>query len=459
MTESGAEASTLQYAPTPGRKRHRASIIISWTLIAAAVLLIFTFNQLELHSPPKVVDGEVNPNIPMELTARYVVGAKQFLPPGSLGPMAAFMQQLDTASTTTPDHLREAIAAGELEGGTEALARIDAVLWHLQNAPLRNDDRILQVIYSGGSSTLTSTQRANLISRYGWFGHLALGFGQSATDPDRQIALHDAIRGFAAIISMLFIVGGAIILGIGLLITALVLYADRKIHPAYIASAVDTAPFLEAFAVYLVGSILIGLLVGRFSGHLHFNVTYLLALCVPVGVAAFWPLWRGVSVPDWRSGLGWHTGTGVFREMFWGITVYIAGLPLIALAALVTIVLAKWSGAQPTHPIVNQVAEPGSALRLYILASVYAPLAEESLFRGALFHHLRGRHGWWFSAIVVSLIFAAIHPQGWAAIPALGMIAMTFAAIREWRGTIIASAAAHALNNGVVLTVLLLATS
>jgi len=36
---------------------------------------------------------------------------------------------------------------------------------------------------------------------------------------------------------------------------------------------------------------------------------------------------------------------------------------------------------------------------------------------------------------------------------------MTFAAIREWRGTIIASAAAHALNNGVVLTVLLLATS
>jgi membrane protease YdiL (CAAX protease family) len=76
-----------------------------------------------------------------------------------------------------------------------------------------------------------------------------------------------------------------------------------------------------------------------------------------------------------------------------------------------------------------------------------------------LFHHLRSRHGWWVSAVVVSLLFAAIHPQGWAAIPTLGMIAMTFAAIREWRGTIIASAAAHALNNAAVLTVLIIATN
>jgi membrane protease YdiL (CAAX protease family) len=373
--------------------------------------------------------------------------------------MAAFMQQMDAAAVTTPDRLREAIAAGELEGSAEALARIRALRPRLHEGPLYSDGEMLRTIYTAGPATLTAQQRQALVSRYGWFGRLALSFGQPATDPDRLAAIHDAVRGFAAVVALIGVVLSAIGLGMVLFIIALVRFADGKIRPAYVTSAVDTAPFLEAFAVYLVGSILVGLLVGRFSGHLHLNAAYLLAACVPVGLAVLWPLWRGVSVSDWRSGLGWHTGTGVFREMFWGITVYVTGLPLIALAALVTVVLSKWTGAQPTHPIVNQAAEPGSALRLYILASVFAPLAEESLFRGALFHHLRGRHGWWISAIVVSLIFAAIHPQGWAAIPALGMIAMTFAAIREWRGTVIASAAAHALNNGVVLTVLLLATS
>jgi membrane protease YdiL (CAAX protease family) len=142
-----------------------------------------------------------------------------------------------------------------------------------------------------------------------------------------------------------------------------------------------------------------------------------------------------------------------------GIVGYIAGLPLLAAGAVVTLVLTRLSGAQTSHPIVNQAAGLQSALRLFVLASVFAPLAEESLFRGALFHHLRHRHAWWISALVVSLIFAAIHPQGWAAIPPLAMIAVTFAAIREWRGTIVASATAHALNNGMITLVLVIATS
>ncbi len=78
------------------------------------------------------------------------------------------------------------------------------------------------------------------------------------------------------------------------------------------------------------------------------------------------------------------------------------------------------------------------------------------MFRGALFHHLRRRHGWWLSAVASALLFAAIHPQGLAGIPGLMSLAIVFAGIREWRGSLIAPITAHFLNNGIIVTLLLL---
>jgi membrane protease YdiL (CAAX protease family) len=63
--------------------------------------------------------------------------------------------------------------------------------------------------------------------------------------------------------------------------------------------------------------------------------------------------------------------------------------------------------------------------------------------------------GFLVSAVVSSFVFAAIHPQGWAAIPVLGAIAFVLAGIREWRGSIVGCVVAHALNNGVVTVMLL----
>jgi membrane protease YdiL (CAAX protease family) len=94
-------------------------------------------------------------------------------------------------------------------------------------------------------------------------------------------------------------------------------------------------------------------------------------------------------------------------------------------------------------------------LALYGLVCVFAPVIEETMFRGALFHHFRRRWGWLISATAIASIFAIIHPQGWVAFPALYAIAMVLAALREWRGSIIAPMAAHALNNFIVLTLAL----
>jgi membrane protease YdiL (CAAX protease family) len=74
------------------------------------------------------------------------------------------------------------------------------------------------------------------------------------------------------------------------------------------------------------------------------------------------------------------------------------------------------------------------------------------MFRGALFHHLRRRRPWLVSAPLTALIFAMLHPQGWVTVPALGSIAIVLAGLREWRGSIIAPMAAHALNNFLAVT-------
>ena len=166
---------------------------------------------------------------------------------------------------------------------------------------------------------------------------------------------------------------------------------------------------------------------------------------------------RGLSWDQVVRGFGLYRGRGIFREILSGLAGYIAGVPILALAMLVTLLLTRFGGKQPTHPIINEVSTDfWNIVKLYLLASVWAPITEEMLFRGAFFHHLRRRHGWIVSAAIVSFIFAAIHPQGILGIPMLMTIAFILAAIREWRGSIIGSMTAHALNNTMTITVVIL---
>jgi membrane protease YdiL (CAAX protease family) len=221
----------------------------------------------------------------------------------------------------------------------------------------------------------------------------------------------------------------------------------------------DTGPFLEAFAIYLCSQIAVGLfaaLVLRSWSML--SAEWLLVLFLPVWF--LWPIWRGVSRAELLRGLGWHRGRGVLREMAAGIGGYIGGLPLLVAAIIVTSVLGKISNTTPEHPIQFEVGKGWwNTLQIYLLACLWAPFVEETMFRGAFFHHLRQRWRWLAAAPLVALLFAALHPQGWTAIPVLGTLALTFAGIREWRGSIIGCMTAHFLQNFTVATVLILSLS
>ena len=100
---------------------------------------------------------------------------------------------------------------------------------------------------------------------------------------------------------------------------------------------------------------------------------------------------------------------------------------------------------------------------LLVFAVIAAPIVEETAFRGVLYRHLRASSSIlgtalsiFGSVLLVSFIFAAIHPQGWVAIPALMSIAVGMNLMREWRGSLISSIVVHGMSNGIVFTSLLI---
>jgi membrane protease YdiL (CAAX protease family) len=80
-----------------------------------------------------------------------------------------------------------------------------------------------------------------------------------------------------------------------------------------------------------------------------------------------------------------------------------------------------------------------------------------------LYQHLReatGRGSRWVSVLVSSLgtgfLFAALHPQGWLALPVLMSLAVVFALAREWHRSVVPCIVAHGINNGVATLLLFL---
>ena len=116
------------------------------------------------------------------------------------------------------------------------------------------------------------------------------------------------------------------------------------------------------------------------------------------------------------------------------------------------------------HPIIIEIANGGWELRILILflAAVAAPIVEETMFRGVLYRQLRSSlwglgsiFGMLLSVLIVSFVFAAIHPQGWVAIPALMGIAVGMNLLREYRASIIASMTIHGVSNGIVTSLMI----
>ena len=489
-------------ADRPPVRRARLGTVVAWGVIVFAVVLVLARGQSrrgreaaaatrETTQPAtRAAAGETDVsqvrNPGLVLVSRYVVGAAKWMgggaaspatttstapattpvgvgvgssAPGRLNPAVRnLLAEVEAEAKTPIDRFRVIAVVGELAGGDEALERVEQFERAHQVVVLRRDVDLLREMYSHGREAVSEEDREYLIWRHGWFGKLAVSHGAPADDPVRRQALGAATR-LTVLLGAMMIAGlGGLLVGVVLLVLALVRFSNGMMRAVYVRPARWRAgPFVEVFALCLGGFLAFSLVMALILGERGMRSIWpSAAVVVVLPLVVGWLRLRGMSKEEVWVGLGWQRGRGVVREAFAGVVGYVAGLPILGLGFLVTAWLIKRTGVTAEHPIIHHALDqPLEALGVLVLACVVAPVVEETMFRGALFHHLRGWVGFLVSAAVSSFVFAAIHPQGWAAIPVLGALAFVFAGIRQWRGSIIGPVVAHSLNNGVVTVMLL----
>jgi membrane protease YdiL (CAAX protease family) len=135
------------------------------------------------------------------------------------------------------------------------------------------------------------------------------------------------------------------------------------------------------------------------------------------------------------------------------VTLIAAGAGLgaaLGLAAFVYVQVLQW------WPDLGQMLErnrldvvPGERWAQFTMNVLFAPFAEEFLFRGLLYRALDREWGGWRAVVGAAAFFAIYHPVlAWAPVAALGMIN---AAIFKYTGRLAPAVAAHMAYNAVVL--------
>lgn len=390
-------------------------------------------------------------------------------------------------STASPRQIGAAAALEVFSGGDEnsrqsALTFIDKAI---ESAEPPSSLLIAIQRAIAEPTALADADWAALKADLGWFGEL-LAASEGGPDTERE----DEFRAAGEQLSKLLIIGIGVAVVAGLVGCVLLFLAIYRASYGKLWTQLKPPTgqlgriMMGAFAIY-IGSMAAGNYLFAWLAETGFDQKLspalaqgisLAYLAVPVFLALAW-MFNGhrqiENAPgEIRQALGIHRGRGIFAEVLFGIVGYIAMLPVIALGMVTTLILVLlieyFSGstdgesAEPiSHPIMEWMVDGDVRMMLLalLLAAVLAPLFEETMFRGAFHGALRRRWRFLAAGLVSGVVFAAVHPQGVLAIPALTAMGFGFAMIREWRGSLIAPMAAHALHNGMLVGIMWLVFS
>lgn len=306
--------------------------------------------------------------------------------------------------------------------------------------------------------------------RLGWLGDTALLAawrrvpGREPPPEVREAVEVSARRYFHGVI-----VGGSWLvlllpqLGLISLVVALLLIRAGVLRRAVFRSVASSAPLWESFILMFALGMLPALLApgGRpapESAPALFGLLLLASdLCQLLAVGYLW----------------WRLRTGGFNLAEIGLSNrhLMSNLAVGAMAATVVTPAAVLVGlatqflsdrffpniAPPYHPLQGLTATSSGAeirLALFLAAVVGAPLLEEIFFRGVLYGALRRRFGVGWGIAASAAFFAVLHPQLPLGFLPIAFLGAAFAALYEWRQSLVPGMVAHAINNGIVFGLL-----
>lgn len=439
-----------------------ARLITAWACIGLCTLILFALQAFGMQMMQKAYAQDTRPGFGAIYIARYAVGIENMFK----GQGSQLMPQINGVTAQSPhpvaSETRAVIIAGEIDPGsiTNRLEYLDDIKWDAQDDE-RSDAEMIQRIYAQGY-TPSPTERDGLIERHGWFGEIAATYNQPSSSAQYKSPRRSASIVVVFLILFVLTLLAAGLAGFVLAIIAIVLLCTGKLCSRIGAGpAGHSSVYLEMVALFLLGFIAIQLVFGviqELSG-----IDMMLPILLLSALPLLWPVLLGVGWARYKQDMGFNTGKGLFREIGAGVVGYLTGLPIIAVGIgitfLITLIVSQFTEVQSDHPMQYELLDGGTYTIFLTLAAavIWAPLVEEAVFRSGFYRHMRQRPGvgsFFLSTGVTAFVFAAIHPQGWVAIPALMSIAFVLSGLREWRGSIIPSMTAHAIHNGAISTLL-----
>ncbi len=395
---------------------------------------------------------------------------------------------VDGFAESSADRVRTVMLAAELLGADAGLERIEGTRLDLfkQRSDLASEETdeqlraardagfdlaleelgILETVYTAGPDALDQAARDRLASRYGVFGEHTLTWG--AEPEDRAAVLGKPWLFFLVAFAFTSLIVLAILAGFVLFVTGLIWFGKPRTRfhnpvpmPGGSVMLETYAWFVGAFFVYVVAATAI-------EHHAPGYALWTLPAQWTLMLVPLWPLLRGMRSRQWRHAMGLTRGRGVLREIGAGFVAYIASLPVFLVGVGITLIVvliqmgiqASRSGGTPppppANPIVDLIGSGNLMVIVFIvtLATVWAPITEELIFRGALFRHMRARVAWPIAALLSAVLFAYMHSYGPLLVAPLIALGFMFAFMREWRGSIIAPITAHFLHNATLMALM-----
>jgi len=483
-------------AEQPSLPPRRGRPLIAWLVIVTLSAIAVGYQVYASHAADPRERGYLSE---LELEGRYLVGIHEIVG----GPVYEQAQALNRGPYE--QRLRFVVLAGELKGPGEALVQLEQLrdLW--EQRPPEKEERqltdLLEKLYRDYADqelaeslgaferdapdeqppwvakSLSEEEREQLREKLGWFGDLALAPAHGADPAARAAVLAQARRTATVLLTVSLLALALAFLGFLLLCAGVLCLILGVTRFRFARGSHDGGVYAETFALwmalYMLPMAAIKLLPWSHSRMLIMGLFGLASLS-----ALAWPVLRGVPWRRVRQDLGWWVPGSAAVEVLWGVGCYLSVLPLVLVGLLISngllTIYKHFAGEDPfgvpiraSHPVGEVLLHADWWLRvqIFLAAAVFAPIIEETMFRGVLYRHLREVGVRWprsvsvlFSALVVSFLFAVVHPQGALGVPVLMALALGFTVARELRGSLVGAMAAHGLNNGLVTVILLTMT-